>query len=93
MANFLHFLVGFAFALFPPFITLKHKLKLVVTNTRHSEKALFNHLQIERWWRELHKRFEQYFKQELSWLLNQDHYDHAIKLKIKRYLPEWEVEV
>ena len=39
------------------------------------QDVLFGHLQIERWWRELHDRFEQYFKHELSWLLNQGHYN------------------
>eukprot|EP00794_Sanderia_malayensis_P016375 gene16375-18016_t len=40
--------------------------------------------QIERWWRELHERLEQYFKYELSWLLNQGHYDS--QNKTDRYL-------
>ena len=31
--------------------------------------------QIERWWRELHDRFEKYFKEQLMHLLEQGHYD------------------
>lgn len=32
---------------------------------------------IERWWRELNHRMEQYFKAQLSSLLNNGHYDQT----------------
>ena len=32
---------------------------------------------IERWWRELHSRMESYFKEQLSFLLNNGHYDQS----------------
>lgn len=31
--------------------------------------------QIERWWKELHERLEKYFKDKLTWLKNEHHYN------------------
>ena len=35
--------------------------------------------QIERWWKELHERFEKFFKEMLLYLLDQGHYDPSSK--------------
>ena len=40
--------------------------------------------QIERWWKELHDRFEKYFKEQLSYLLDQGLYDQSNK--VHRYI-------
>ena len=32
---------------------------------------------IERWWRELHHHLESYFKEKLSFLINNGHYDQT----------------
>ena len=41
---------------------------------QHSVDPFF-FLQIERWWRELHNRFERFFKRQLTMLFEQGHYD------------------
>ena len=55
---------------FTSIVLYNHKLSLV------SLLYIYSYiLHIERWWSELHERLEKYFKQDLSWLRQQGHYD------------------
>ena len=38
-------------------------------------RSLTLDFQIERWWKELHERLEKYFKDKLTWLKNEHHYN------------------